>query len=210
MPCHAPHKNQRQVLPLPLLHGLFGRVPVGIAQGIVIDLICWLRRQRRRWRHAPCWKFIAAFRHAFYDNFIFTFIGIDIFLIVATNKTKNHFRCNVATFLCSPPSSTGNGIPGMSTVHWKPPVLNCPWPLLSSPVLSFPVLSWNLSLSTHHLHLLAFIRIRIRINKKNKEKRIHRMLLNAIKNNITRMRGIKLLWFQKKIPHTIWGAILYV
>lgn len=156
MPCHAPHKNQRQVLPLPLLHGLFGRVPVGIAQGIVIDLICWLRQQWRRWRHAPCWKFIAAFRHAFYDNFIFTFIGIDIFLIVATNKTKNHFRCNVATFLCSPPSFTGNGIPGIpSTVHWKPPVLNCPWPLLSSPVLSCPVLelvSINASFAFARIH----------------------------------------------------------
>lgn len=91
----------------------------------------------------------------------------------------------------------------MSTVNWKPQVLNCPWPLLSSLVLSCPALSWNLSLSTHHLHLLAFIRIRIRINKKNKQKKtIPRMLLNAIKNNITRMRGIKLLWFQKKKKNT--------
>lgn len=208
MPCHAPHKNQRQVLPLPLLHGLFGRVPVGIAQGIVIDLICWLRQQRRRWRHAPCWKFIAAFRHAFYDNFIFTFIGIDIFLIVATNKTKIISVATLRLFCVRLPP-----LPEMEFQEW----VQCTesrryWTAhdLCCPLLSCPVLSWNLSLSTHHLHLLAFIRIRIRINKKNKEKRIHRMLLNAIKNNITRMRGIKLLWFQKKIPHTIWGAILYV
>lgn len=155
MPCHAPHKNQRQVLPLPLLHGLFGRVPVGIAQGIVIDLICWLRQQRRRWRHAPCWKFIAAFRHAFYDNFIFTFIGIDIFLIVATNKTKNHFRCNVATFCVRRPP-----LPEMefqewvqcteSRRYWTAHDLCCP--LLSCPVLELVSINASFAFARIHSH----------------------------------------------------------
>lgn len=84
----------------------------------------------------------------------------------------------------------------MSTVNWKLQVLNCPWPLLSSLVLSCPVLelvSINAS--------FAFARIHTHSHSHKQEeqtkKKIHRMLLNAIKNNITRMRGIKLLWFQK-------------
>lgn len=158
MPCHAPHKNQRQVL-LPLLeplllllHGLLAESPLGSPAA---SLLIWFVGSAGGGgtsgggggaTHAPCWNSSRHFVMLFMTILYSLLLALTYFLSRTVNKTKNHFRCNVAFFVC--PSRKWN-------VSWKAAGSELNWTdptPVTAIAIAMAIAAWNLSLSTHHLH----------------------------------------------------------
>lgn len=151
MPCHAPHKNQRQVLlELLLLHGLLAESPLGSPAA---SLLIWFVGSAGGGAggggtHAPCWNSSRHFVMLFMTILYSLLLALTYFLSRTVNKTKNHFRCNVAFFVCS-------SQPEMECVlksrrYWTE--LTPATATTIAIAIAVAMVAWNLSLSTHHLH----------------------------------------------------------
>lgn len=204
MSCHAPHKNQRQVLLLPWLllvlllrHGLLVESPLGSPEA---SLLIWFVGSAGSGggTHAPCWNSSWHFVMLFLTILYSLLLALTYFLSRAVNKTKNHFRCNVAFFVFVPEMECVPAwVCSESRRSWPDPT----WPGHSYRYsYSYGTVAWNLSLSTHHLHF-----------EHKQQEKIPSMLLNAIKNNITRMRAITAIVIQKTayyMPYMVYRFLL--